>query len=283
MANSPKLRGAYDLLAIVGLTALLTICIVFVSSNVPRIIIGLPSILFFPGYALIAALFPGKESLGAIQRVALSFGLSLAVVPLICLLLNYLWEISLYPILVSIAGFTVMMCALAYFRRSRLVPEQRFEPQINLPTPQWREQSKLDQVLTAILAIVVIGAIVTVIYVAVHPKPGQRFTEFYLLGSSGTAEDYPRDVVLGAEADVIVGIANHEGENATYQVRISMDNTEVQAIDGVALHDGEKWEKTVALTPTKAGDNQEVEFLLYRVGEPKPYHGLHLWINVHDA
>ncbi len=53
-----------------------------------RIILGLPFILFFPGYTLITALFPKKSDLGAIERVALSFGLSIAVVPLIGLILN---------------------------------------------------------------------------------------------------------------------------------------------------------------------------------------------------
>ncbi|MCK4222104.1 MAG: DUF1616 domain-containing protein, partial [Dehalococcoidia bacterium] len=54
-----------------------------------RIVLGLPFLLFSPGYALIAALFPKKGSLDGIERIALSFGLSIAVVPLIGLILNY--------------------------------------------------------------------------------------------------------------------------------------------------------------------------------------------------
>jgi uncharacterized membrane protein len=86
--------------------------------------------------------------------------------------------------------------------------------------------------------------------------------------------------MLGADADVIVGIANSECEDVTYHVRISIGGTEVKAIEGIVLHDGEKWEDNVTLTPTEAGDNQKVEFLLYRDGESEPYHELHLWINV---
>jgi len=48
-----------------------------------RIILGLPLVLFLPGYSLIAALFPRKDDLDGIERVALSFGLSIAIVPLI--------------------------------------------------------------------------------------------------------------------------------------------------------------------------------------------------------
>ena len=280
MANSPKLSGKYDLPAIIVLTALLTICIILIPSNIPRIVIGLPFILFFPGYALVAALFPRKESLSGIERLALSFGLSIAVVPLICLLLNYLWEISLYPILISIAGFVVSMCFLTYSRRRRLTPEERFETHISIRLPSLDKESRLDRALSAVLVVAVVTAIVTVIYVGVRPKPGEEFTEFYILGSSGTAGDYPSEIMLGADADVIVGIANHESEDVTYQVRVSIGGTEVKAIDGIVLHGGGKWEDDVTLTPTEAGDNQKVEFLLYRDGESEPYHELHLWINV---
>ena len=283
MANSPKLRGTYDLLGIIALTALLTICIVFIPSDIPRIIIGLPFVLFFPGYTLIAALFPRKESLADIERVALSFVLSMAVVPLIGLALNYLWEISLYPILLSIAVFVAAMCVLAYFRRRQLVPEQRFQPHISIRLPALGQQSRSGRALTAVLVVAVAAAVAGVIYVAMHPGSEQEFTEFYLLGPSGTAGDYPSEIVLGADADVTVGVANHEGEDVTYRVRISVDGVDLEIKDGIALHDGEKWEDKVVLAPTKAGDNQKVEFLLYRDGESEPSQELHLWIDVIDT
>jgi uncharacterized membrane protein len=48
-----------------------------------RIILGLPLVLFLPGYSLIAVLFPRKDDLDAIERIALSFGLSSAITPLL--------------------------------------------------------------------------------------------------------------------------------------------------------------------------------------------------------
>ena len=54
-----------------------------------RIIPGLLLVLFLPGYSLIAALFPGRGDPDGIERIALSFGVSIAVVPLIGLALNY--------------------------------------------------------------------------------------------------------------------------------------------------------------------------------------------------
>ncbi|MBN2097992.1 MAG: DUF1616 domain-containing protein [Dehalococcoidia bacterium] len=283
MANSPKLRGTYDLLGIIILTALLTICIAFIPSDIPRIIVGLPFLLFFPGYTLLAALFPRKEGLTGIERVALSFGLSLAVVPLIGLVLNYLWEISVYPILVSVAVFVVAMCVLAYFRRRQLIPEQRFEPSINVRLPPFGRQSRVDRAFMAVLVVAMAAAVAGLAYVATHPGSEQEFTEFYLLGPSGLAEDYPSEIVLGASAHVIVGVTNHEGQDITYQVRISLGGTDLRTTDGIVLHNGENWEDQVVLAPTKAGDNQKVEFLLYRDGESEAYQELYLWIDVIDA
>jgi uncharacterized membrane protein len=92
-----------------------------------RIILGLPLVLFLPGYALIAALFPRKEDLDAIERIALSFGLSIAVVPLLGLALNYTpFGIRLLPILIVLSVFTISLAISAYVRRSMIPEEDRF-------------------------------------------------------------------------------------------------------------------------------------------------------------
>jgi len=75
-----------------------------------RIILGLPLVLFLPGYSLIAALFPGKDDLDAIERIALSFGLSIAITPLLGLALNYTpFGIRLSPVLIVLSVFTVSL------------------------------------------------------------------------------------------------------------------------------------------------------------------------------
>ena len=93
------------LTAIVVITLLLFPVVVFTTGPL-RIGLGLPFVIFFPGYTLLSALFPKRDDLSGIERVALSFGLSIAVVPLIGLILNYTpWGIKLYPILTSITLF----------------------------------------------------------------------------------------------------------------------------------------------------------------------------------
>ena len=83
--------------------------------------------LFLPGYSLIAALFPRKDDLDGIERIALSFGLSIAITPLLGLALNYTpFGIRLLPILIVLSVFTVSLALGAYVRRSRITEEDRF-------------------------------------------------------------------------------------------------------------------------------------------------------------
>ena len=92
-----------------------------------RIILGLPLVLFLPGYALIAVLFPRKDDLDAIERIALSFGLSIAITPLLGLALNYTpFGIRLLPILIVLSVFTISLAICAYVRRCKIPEEDKF-------------------------------------------------------------------------------------------------------------------------------------------------------------
>lgn len=89
-----------------------------------RQILGVTFVLLLPGYAFIKALFPtqvpvktGSESLDTIERIALSIGMSLALVPLIGLLLNYTpWGITLAPIVLCLTVLTAAFAIVATLR-----------------------------------------------------------------------------------------------------------------------------------------------------------------------
>jgi len=78
-----------------AITALVAsmIPIVFYVANPPflyvRYFLGFLFVLYLPGSMLIEALYPKSQDLESLGRLALSIGLSLAVIPLIGLLLNY--------------------------------------------------------------------------------------------------------------------------------------------------------------------------------------------------
>jgi len=273
-----KILSHIDLVIIMLLTVSLIPLVIYTEGAV-RIIISLPFLLFFPGYTLIAALFLKKDSIGGIERMALSFGLSIAVVPLIGLILNYVWEISLYPVLISITGFIFIMCIITCLRRRQLPPEQRLWPAITFKIPEWKGRTRLDRSLSVVLALSIIAAIGTLVYVVATPKVGEKFTEFYILGSGGMAQDYPNELTVGEDVELIIGIINHESVNTSYQVRIEIDGEQVEETKPVTLTNEQIWEESVTFTLTKTGDEQKVEFLLYRNNESESYLSTHLWIN----
>ena len=83
-----------------------------------RYIAGSLYVLFLPGFSLIEALYPRDEDLSDLERFALSIGLSLAIVPLIGLILNYTpWGIRLTPVSISLAIFTEIMITVSLVRK----------------------------------------------------------------------------------------------------------------------------------------------------------------------
>jgi len=109
-----------------SLTAL-TIASITISTHAPqtkplRYVLGTIYTLFLPGYSLTEALYPEKQSLKPIERLALSIGLSLAIIPLLGLLLNYTpWGIRLNPITAAITTFITTMLLTAAYRKYRLL------------------------------------------------------------------------------------------------------------------------------------------------------------------
>jgi len=141
---------------------------------------------------------------------------------------------------------------------------------------------ELEKFASAFLFACLIAAIGGTIYIAVTPAPGERFTEFYILGPSGKAHGYPTNLTLGESGTVIIGVVNHEYETMTYRVVVKLDNETIAAIEGITLGHEEKWEQNYTFTPQKTGERMKLEFLLYREGVEEPYRTLHLWVTVHQ-
>lgn len=83
-----------------------------------RYALGSLFVLYLPGCALIELLYPKRTDLSQLERVALSIGLSLALVPLTGLVLNYTpWGIRLDPIVISLSLLTVGLAFGAVVRK----------------------------------------------------------------------------------------------------------------------------------------------------------------------
>lgn len=250
-----------DLIAIIILT-LITVPVVELTEGIPRIILGVIFLLVFPGYSLMAALFPTKEGMQGVERAALSLVLSFAIVALTGLVLNYTpWEIRLTPIVVSISVIIIAASLIALWRRKRLPEDEKFNSLIiiNISMPEWRSTSKLEGALTVGLVIAIIGAIATLAWVISEPKDNETFTDFYPLGPEGMMENYPQEVLLGEESSVILGMKNHENEPTSYTVSVTFDGEEVQEIGPVYLANEEEWRQEFVLSVGKVGEDQKVE------------------------
>lgn len=106
------------------------------------------------------------------------------------------------------------------------------------------------------------------------------YTEFYLLGPDGKPEGYPRNLLMGQEAKVIMCVVNHEYTAMDYKVEVTIDKEIVKVTDPISLADGEKWQQNLSFRPTRIGPGQQVEFHLYKMSEENPYSTLKLWIDV---
>jgi uncharacterized membrane protein/LysM repeat protein len=273
-----------DLLLVVA-WALCTVLVVLLlpSLEALRVILGLPFLVFLPGYTLIAALYPRRNDLEGSERLALSLGLSIAVVPLIALALNYSpWGIRLNPILAFGTLFIVLAAALAAYRRRLLPAEEAFGVAIDVRLPR-SSQVSIGRLLALALVLSLAGLGVAAYFVATPRGGSERFTEFYVLGAGGKAEAYPSLVKVGENAEVMLGLVNHEGQDTSYQVAVRLDDDNTDEIANPVLGDGQRWEKTVALVPAHVGDDQKVEFLLYKDGRSELYRSLHLWLDVKGA
>jgi len=287
----PELRGILsflkhrDLLIVDALTLILLINIVLAPDFNLRMVVGAIFVLFLPGYTLISALFPSKKDLDYIERIALSIGLSLAVVPLMGLALNYTpWGIRLSPVLLLLSAFNMLMSMVAYLRRERLPTGESFNPPIYVSyfSNKWNGLSRQDRLLAVgvLVGLVPFGGLTA--YFASTPKIGERFTEFYLLGPRGKIADYPTNLTLGESGTVILGVTNHEYQEVTYRIVVKLDNVTIETINDIRIKHEEVWQQNFTSTPKMVGDKMKLEFLLYAdlEGVDEPYRSLHLYITV---
>jgi uncharacterized membrane protein len=295
--------------------ALLAIYLPFLNESFLRIIFGVPLVLFIPGYALIAALFPAARDIDGIERVALSFGLSIAIVPLTGLALNYTpWGIRLDPIVTCLSILTVGLCLAAQYRRARLPEEERFtvpfrEIQRAISDEFFKKEgsSPADRILSIILLIAIIAAVGTTVYVIVVPKEGEKFSEFFILGEKQKAADYPTRIMTGMNNSLFIGIGNHEYRTVNYTVEtyfLTMnfdERTNTSSLESmnrldrftVSVPHNETVINPYFFTPTTTSVNR-LEFLLFNETVPddqitgmdrinQSYRDLHLWVTVRSV
>ncbi|WP_135306461.1 DUF1616 domain-containing protein [Haloarcula amylovorans] len=332
----PIRRLPADLAAVIAVIVFVNIAVFLpgVRETSAREVLGLAFVLCIPGYTLIAALFPesgvsplltdnsetddvaelvddetvSRRGIDGIERVALSFGLSIAVVPLIGLVLNFTpWGIRLVPIMVAVSGVSLILTAVAASRRWAVSPADRFQ----VPYREWLQAARVELFepatqTDAMLNVVLVGSLLlatgSVGFAVTNPTQGESFSELYLLTENETgdrvADNYPTEFERGQSRNLTVGIGNHEHERVSYTVvaelqRVTIVNNSTRVQDATELRrfqavigDNETWHRQHTITPQMTGDRLRLQYLLYKDEPATPlnrsaaYREVHLWVNV---
>ncbi|MGA2677546.1 MAG: DUF1616 domain-containing protein [Methanobacterium sp.] len=140
------------------------------------------------------------------------------------------------------------------------------------------KKSKNGKFISIILIILLASAIAVTAYIIVVPL-GESFTEFYILGPSGVASDYPTNLSSDENGSLIIGIVNHENKKELYHLVVTSDN-DVQINQIVTLNNQQTLEIPFHFTAGQPG-TMEIDFMLYKLPDnTNVYRSLHLWINI---
>ena len=232
------------ILTLVGLGNTLTVL---------QLLLGLPLVLFLPGYALTAALFtPG--SLGRAERLVLSMGLSISLTALSGLVLNWTpWGLQAGTWILWLGGLTVIASLVGMLRLQR-----QKEQIIASPNPsrsgRFGGKSTFNLYQSGMLAMaVVIVVIALVVARNGAEQTSSAFTQLWIL---------PTDQANS----VRVGIVNDEQTTVQYHLQLQVKGVMVNDWPSIQLNSGQKWENLIGLVGG-AGPG-DVQALLYRLDAP---------------
>jgi len=290
-------------------TAIVSINLSLLEETPVRYVLTIPILLFIPGYSLIAAVFPRKGDIDLTERISLSIGLSIAIVTLIGLGLNYTsWGIRLESVVISLTIFTLGMIILAHYRRGLFQPDERFGyrfppiGEIISGITAGSGNNGIDRSLSILLVFSVTIALVITAFVIVAPQNGERFSEFFILSKNLTTADYPEQIIPGNDYPLYIGVGNQEDRNQNYTIETwllltkfdkttnssSIISMNLGSRQSVSLANNETKLIPYTLNVKKTGYDR-VEFLLFNETLPgnevtgsnrinASYRDLHIWI-----
>lgn len=294
-----------DLVAVVLVTVLADVVVVVGAPQAAQLAAAGVLLFFLPGYAIVAALYPGatpraeesdaRSGLGIPERLALSFGTSVATVAVLGLAVWQVGamttggEISTSTSLALLTLFVVAGCSAAAVRRSRRPRTDRF----SLPYRRWVGRaraavfggdSRPDRLLSVALAASILLAGGALGYAVSTPVEAEQYTSASLLTEQPDGEleaaGYPTELQAGESGELILELENHEGAATTYTTVVRIEQvdtagaeptvTEATELDrlSVGVPPGEA--RTVAheVAPEMTGDRLRLSYYVYRGAAP---------------
>jgi uncharacterized membrane protein len=121
-----------------------------------------------------------------------------------------------------------------------------------------------DKTFSSILIILLVVAVSATIYIIVNPNPGEKFTEFYILGVDDKAGNYPTNLSMNEVGNVTIGIVNHEHVTTDYSMVTTLNGTTLSS-ENFTLANNETKMINYSFKATDQGNNQKLEFKLYKL------------------
>lgn len=234
------------------------------STNVIGRIWTLPLVLVLPGYALTCALFP-KRALGITQYIVFSLALSLAILILGGLVLNWMPSgLNTRSWTVLLSGITLIASTVALIRRRGEYISASAWLRVDLGL-------NFRQGLLLVLAAIVICGAVVVSYRGAAQQPFPGFTQLWILPANGAS----------VKNTISLGVSNMELTAMEYNLTVNMDGKVVKVWPSIYLKLNEKWQATLVLPQTTQTRTARVEALLYQTIAPtKIYRHVVLWLGM---
>lgn len=298
-------------------------------------LVGIPLVLVVPGYLLVALLFPrrspygshdhdplstgwgsysgglafGDASISWTERLALSVGTSIAVVPLLGLLAAPLaGSLSQQSVLLALNAYVLVGVVVGTVQRNLIPKEER----LRVPYRPWLREAKsfltqggtVDTVLSVLLVVSVVAAAGTMWFALLYPADGESYTSATLLSESEggelVASGYPTELTRGEGEPLTLRVANNEGAETTYSVLVKVQRLDTAAGSTAVAEEetvlrrqrtvsaGGAWQFQHEVTPTMVGEDIRLSYLIYRGDLPadptreNAYRSLHLWVSVSE-
>lgn len=155
---------------------------------------------------------------------------------------------------------------------------------VEAPRHNEKTKGQPDIFITYALIIILLICVLLTAYIVVSPPHAEKFTEFYLLGPGGNADNYPALMDLGDSETVTVGVVNHEYRDVDYDLAVVLDDGVHKVklyTQKLSLANNDTYQGAINFKPTMNGTRMKLDFLLYADGDlTVPYRECYLYIDV---
>jgi uncharacterized membrane protein len=270
-----------------------------------RLLLGLPVLLFAPGYVVVTVLFPARSSVRTTERpraaaggdshtrsatistparIGLATAASIAIVGGLAVLVNATpMGIQMFPVLAGITVVTTAGAVIAGYRRRALPVHRRYTP--SLPIGALSRAVRLRFSITVLLGLVFVASLLGATAVVgttdiAQGVASERYTEFSVttVNESGAYVTAGYTDAISDDDPLYFQITNKEGSDVKYTVvliretvdrrgdNVVVTDTTEQAQRRVTVAAGEKERLAYDPEPTETDSPQRLAAVLYRTG-----------------